>query len=127
MKQLLTQSETRNPPPQSYIPIVDGLSNAYKLWHSFLIHLPRLTRYSLGIKIDAIFTDILSLALAAGYAERTNKLAIVKKLSAQFDALKFFLQILWEIKALDNNKYAQLSERLAVIGKMIGGWLHSLK
>ncbi|MBI2990107.1 MAG: four helix bundle protein [Candidatus Magasanikbacteria bacterium] len=81
----------------------------------------------MGIKIDAIFTDILSLALAAGYAERTNKLAIVKKLSAQFDALKFFLQILWEIKALDNNKYAQLSERLAVIGKMIGGWLHSLK
>ncbi|MEK7644470.1 MAG: four helix bundle protein [Patescibacteria group bacterium] len=67
------------------------------------------------------------MALAAGYAERVNKLAIVKKLSAQFDALKFFLKILWEIKAIDTNKYGQLSQKLEAIGKMIGGWLASLK
>lgn len=103
------------------------MSGAYKLWHSFLINLPRLTRYSLGIKTDDIFTNILELALTASYAERTNKCAVVKKLSAQFDALKFFLKILWEIKALDTGKYTRLSQELDSIGKMIGGWLNALK
>ncbi len=81
----------------------------------------------MGIKIDTLFTNILELALAAGYAERVNKSAVVKKLSAQFDALKFFLKILWELKALDNNKYARLFQELDTVGKMIGGWLNALK
>ena len=81
----------------------------------------------MGIKIDTLFTNILELALAAGYAEQVNKSAVVKKLSAQFDALKFFLKILWELKALDNNKYARLSQELDTVGKMIGGWLNALK
>lgn len=83
----------------------------------------------MGIKTDEIFTNILELALAAGYAERerANKSAVVKKLSAQFDALKFFLKILWEIKALDTGKYTRLSQELDTVGKMIGGWLNALK
>lgn len=127
MSQLNSISATIKTPPHGTIPIIESLSDAYQLWHSFLNQIPRLTRYSLGIKTDNLFTTILELALTAGYAERTNKLAVVKKLSAQFDALKFFLKILWEIKAIDTNKYAQLSQKLEAIGKMIGGWLSSLK
>jgi hypothetical protein len=41
--------------------------------------------------------------------------------------LKFFLQVAWEIKALDNKKYIRLSEKLDEIGKMLGGWLKSIK
>lgn len=43
------------------------------------------------------------------------------------DSLKFFLKLLWEIKALDNKKYTTLSIPLAEIGKMIGGWMNTLK
>lgn len=40
---------------------------------------------------------------------------------------KFFLQIAWEIKALDNKKYIMLSECLNEIGRMLGGWIKGLK
>jgi len=80
----------------------------------------------LGAKIENIFIDCLELSLEAGYAKREDKTNSVKKLNTKFDQLKFFLQLLWELKALDNNKYAAISANLSTIGKMLGGWLKSL-
>lgn len=109
------------------MPIVTKLNESYKLWHACLNELPRLTRYTLGIKIDNLFTDCLELSLLAGYASRPEKLSVVQKLSTKIDALKFFLKLLWEIKALDNKKYNALSWPIVEIGKMAGGWLTMLK
>ncbi|MCK9589626.1 MAG: four helix bundle protein [Terrimicrobiaceae bacterium] len=98
------------------------LTAAYLLWHDFLNQLPRLTRYSLGAKIDSLFTETLELVLSARYASKDGKLTLINKAVVKFDALKFFLQILWQSKALDNKKYLRLSEALAEIGKIMGGW-----
>ena len=114
-------------PSADETPIIMKFNESYKLWHSFLIHIPRLTRYTLGAKIDNIFTECLELSLLAGYSAKETKLPIVQKLSAKFDCLKFFLKLLWEMKALDNKKYETLMLPLAKIGNMIGGWLNSLK
>ncbi|MEX2429923.1 MAG: four helix bundle protein, partial [Patescibacteria group bacterium] len=99
---------------------------AYKQWHVWLNDFPRLSRYSLGAKIDSLFTDTIELLLLAGYASRPDKVALVRRASGKLDALKFFLQVAWELKALDNRKYAQLSEQLAEVGKMLGGWRKQL-
>jgi hypothetical protein len=112
---------------QNDLPLLTKLREAYKLWHSFLSRLPRLTRFSLGVKIDNLFTDCLELALLAGYASREEKLKIIQKLSAKFDCLKFFLKILWELGALETKKYTVLSVPLAASGKMIGGWINIIK
>ena len=81
----------------------------------------------MGTRVDNLFTDCLELSLYAGYAEKKEKPVVIKKLSVKFDALKFFLKLLWEIKALDNKKYTTLSASLAEVGKMIGGWLKLFK
>ena len=117
-------------PPQrnlTDLPILTKLSESYKLWHDFLTSLPRLTRYTLGIKIDNLFTECLELTILAGYSAHFEKLSVVQKLSTKIDALKFFLKLLWEIKLLDSKKYANISELLVGVGKMAGGWLVSLK
>jgi len=114
-------------PSAAETPIIIKFNESYKLWHGFLIHIPRLTRYTLGAKIDTIFTECLELSLLAGYSAKETKLPIIQKLSIKFDLLKFFLKLLWEMKALDNKKYTALSQPLSEIGNMIGGWLNSLK
>ena len=86
-----------------------------------------MTRYTLGTKIDNLFTDTIELLLLASYASRTQKASIVARGSTKIDALKFFLQVAWEVKALDNKKYIRLSEHLAEIGKMLGGWRKQLQ
>jgi len=46
----------------------------------------------------------------------------VIRASSKLDTLKFFLQVAWDLKAIDNNKYAALSAPLVEVGKMLGGW-----
>jgi len=114
-------------PSADETPIIIKFNESYKLWHGFLIHIPRLTRYTLGAKIDNIFTECLELSLLAGYSAKETKLPIIQKLSIKFDLLKFFLKLLWEMKALDNKKYAELMTPIAKIGTMIGGWINLYK
>ena len=81
----------------------------------------------MGGKIDCLFTDTIEFILLAGYAAKPQKTALVQRASTKLDALKFFLQIAWELKALDNKKYLRLSEPLGEVGKMLGGWRKQLQ
>lgn len=108
------------------MPILTALKECYLLWHSFLIHLPRLSRYTLGARVDNLFTDILEFALAAQYTKHDEKQAFLEKLSRKLDQLKFFITLLWEAKGLDAGKYGQISGKLSTVGRMLGKWLQSL-
>jgi hypothetical protein len=99
---------------------------AYKAWQELLPHFPKTSRYTLGEKIDSLFVETAELAFTASYLKREQKLPYVQKAAAKIDLLKFFLQIAWEIKALDNKKYVILSERFDEIGRMLGGWLKQI-
>jgi len=89
--------------------------------------LPKTARFSLGKRIDNLFVDCLEIALRASYQPKNEKEEAINELNAKFDALKFFLKLLWEIKAIDASKLAALSNPLAEIGKMIGGWMKLYK
>lgn len=109
------------------IPIIHKLIEAYKMWQEYLPNFPKTSRYTLGLKIDQFFIEVAELIFTASYLPAEKKLICINKSSAKLDLLKFFIRISWEIKALDNKKYAALSERLDEIGKMLGGWIRQLK
>jgi hypothetical protein len=104
------------------LPILQKITLAYKIWHNTLPHIPRLTRYSLGEKINDLFIELAELILMASYTAKEQKGPVIQRASVRLDTLKFFLQIGWELKALDNKKFAELSQPLVEIGKMLGGW-----
>jgi hypothetical protein len=41
--------------------------------------------------------------------------------------LKFLLRVAWETRSLDTKKYADLSEEMLELGRMIGGWKRGLE
>jgi predicted membrane chloride channel (bestrophin family) len=102
------------------------LVEIYKLWHEYIQHFPKNSKYTLGSKIDALFLEVIELLFSASYLAKQEKLPVITKASNILDLLKFFLQIAWEAKALDNKKYITLSEKLNEIGKMLGGWRKQL-
>lgn len=126
-----TSNQASNPPPPlrsgTDLPILAVLKEAYLLWHTFLPHLPRLTRYTLGVKIDALFIEVIEISLTAQYTKREEKFAFLNTLSKKFDNLKFFITLLWEAKGIDANKFSQISQKMVDIGKMLGGWIIQLK
>jgi len=108
------------------LPIITRASQAYKLWHEIVQHLPKNSRYTLGGKIDVLFLEVIELIFIASSLAREKKLPYLQRAISKFDLLKFFLQISWEIKSLDNKKYLLISEPLSEVGKMLGGWYRNL-
>lgn len=80
----------------------------------------------MGSKIDALFVDALESIAIASYLPPVQKLPVVQRATSKVDTLKFFLQVAWEIKALDTKKYTALSQPLQEIGRMLGGWYKNL-
>ena len=96
---------------------------AYKVWHEFLPHVRRDARYTLGVKIDNLLIETTGQVYKANYASKGEKLPYLEQAAGHLDLAKFFLAVLWEIKALDGDKYITLSERLYEIGRQLGGWI----
>ena len=88
--------------------------------------MPKTHRYSLGKKVDNLFTDTIEAISQASFLGKAEKIPYVRLSIRKADTLKVFLLILWETKSLDNKKYVALSKPLDEIGKMLGGWLGQL-
>ena len=129
----MTQSNFHNnkfsstPPNRFNLSLIQKLVSVYKLWHEILPNFPKDSRYTLGQKIDSLFLEVIENIIKAGYSDKVEKQIFLKRSSVKLDLLKFFLQISWEIKSLDNKKYINLSEKLDEVGRMLGGWIKSLK
>lgn len=100
---------------------------AYKTWHEFLPHVQKDYRYSLGTKIDRSLIETAELLFIASYLSKEQKLPYLRKANVRLDLAKFFLEILWDVQALDNQKYILLSEKLDKIGNMLGGWIKGIQ
>ena len=108
------------------VPILQHLIRTYKLWHEFLPHIAKSYRNSVCVKIDVFFVDVLELIFIASYLPKTEKLPYISKSITKLDLLKFFLQTLWEIKAIDSKKYSLIFEPINKAGGMLGGWKNQL-
>ena len=88
---------------------------------------PKQSRYTLGAKIDTYFLVVIELLFVASYLPKGEKRPYLQKASIKLDLIKFFLQIAWEVKSLDNKKYIAFSEPLDEIGKMLEGWIKGIE
>jgi hypothetical protein len=96
--------------------------SAFMLWQEYAKLFPKTSRYSLGIRIDNLFFEVIEATSTASFAFKVEKLPYLKRAISKLDSLKLFLQIAWQLNALDNKKYITLSEHLTEVGKMLGGW-----
>lgn len=104
------------------MPVLKKLKGAYFVWYGYYQILPKTHRYTLGSRIDTLLITVIEAVAAAGFLSRQEKLPYVQTAIRKLDALKILLMILWETKSLDNKKYLAISEPLAEIGRMLGGW-----
>ena len=92
-----------------------------------MANLPKNFRHTLGFKIDSLFLETIEQIIKASQSDKLEKIISLKTGSIKLDMLKFFLKLCWHVKAIDNKKYIALSEKLDEIGKMLGGWIRSIK
>jgi len=62
----------------------------------------------------------------ASFLSRGEKLPYIKIAVRKVDTIKIFVQTIWELKAISDKKFTDISEKLNKTGKMLGGWHNSL-
>jgi hypothetical protein len=88
---------------------------------------PKKDRYALGQKSEKIVLEILELLFLANSKQSQEKLVLLNQVDVKLKILKTLIRLCFDIKAIDQKKYLLLQERLQEIGKMLGGWLKSIK
>lgn len=109
------------------IPIFKKIYELYKELYLDLKNFPRQDRYALGQKCELLVIEILDLILSASQLSKSEKLPILQRASSRLNLFRVYLRLAKEIRALDNKKYLILQEDTDEIGRMLGGWIKSVR
>jgi hypothetical protein len=81
----------------------------------------------LAEKIDKLLIETTEALVEASITEKTKKLPYLKFAVRKLDLTKFFLQVIWEIQALQTAHYVKLSEELHEVGRQLGAWIGKME
>ncbi len=111
------------PPPRNNTPsVILKLEVAYALWHTYIIHFPKIHRYSLGTKIDTLLCDVIQYSSSALFVSKEQKVLHIQKAIQSLDTAKILLRIANTAHIMETKQYIALTDKLIEIGKMLGGW-----
>lgn len=89
--------------------------------------MPKKDKYTLGEKTQKTTLDLMELLIEASYVEKTRKTSALDNAAVKLDLLKTLVRLAQDLKALPTNKYLLLEEKLQEVGRMLGGWIKSLR
>jgi len=112
---------------QSEVPLFQKIYDFYKLFYLYIDHFPKKSREVLGQKIEQTILELLEAVSQASYTSPSEKIKDLKLASTKLDFLKILIRLTHELKIIDQKKYLSLETSLQEMGKMLGGWLRSLK
>jgi hypothetical protein len=114
--------------PSRVPPVLIKAKESYQSWHTNLVHVKRIDRYTICARIDDIYLAFLEAVLCASFApDKFEKLSYITKSISKCDILKFLLLIAWNQKTIATPIYSDLMLRLEEIGRMLGGWRRQLE
>lgn len=97
------------------------------MWFEYFQKLPKTHRYTLGLRIDNLFVEIIESLSSASFSKSLEKQSFINLAIRKNDTLKILMMVLWETKSIDDKKYILLSMQLDELGKMLGGWISHLQ
>lgn len=109
------------------VPILRKIQELYKTFHGYRNLVPKQDRFSVYERIENTIIDILELVLEASYSPKQKKSEILEQASIKLNIIRFFIRLMKESKSLDLKKYTFLQKIIDEIGRMLGGWIRSLK
>ena len=65
--------------------------------------------------------------MSASGEQGREKMLSLKQASSNLNLLRVLLRLLKDIKAIDSKKYIAIENIIDEIGRMLGGWIRSIK
>jgi len=89
--------------------------------------MPKKDKYTLGEKVQGSTLEMLELLIQGGWSKKEEKSYYLNKANVRLDLLKLLVRLSKDVKAVPEKHYLSLEEDLREIGKMLGGWIRSLR
>lgn len=112
---------------EAEIPIFKKIYELYRLIHSYRGQIAKADRHSLWQRIENSCLELLELVLLASQQSKQTKLPGLQAASIKLSVLRVLIRLAKDTKAIDLKKYAALQTLIDEIGRMLGGWLRSVK
>ena len=109
------------------IPIITKTYELYRALHDLQKGIPKMERYSLWSRIETTALHMLEGFVHVGYLPLEQRGQRLASLAAEVDMLRMFIRLAVDIKVLSLKKVVPLQERLDEIGRMLGGWIKSVR
>jgi hypothetical protein len=109
------------------IPIFKNTYELYKTFYAWRNLVPKQDRYGVWQRCEDLVLDLLEALLKASQLPRPEKVPVLEKASFELNMLRVFVRLTKDIKAIDNKKYITLESSIDEIGRMLGGWIKSLR
>lgn len=109
------------------IPIIQKTYDLYKTIYEYTKAFPKSDKYALGEKIKELILETLELLIEAESAKREWKEPILEKVNKKLGVIKLLNRLANETKIMDNRKYLILTDQSLEIGRMLGGWIKSVR
>ena len=89
--------------------------------------LPRNFKFTLGDRMQNSISDLLELVIEAVYTQPENKLPLLFKINILLEKLRHYFRLCFDLGLYSSLVYHQYAERIDEIGRMVGGWIKSLR
>jgi hypothetical protein len=109
------------------IPIFKKAYDLYKLFYGYRNVMSKQDRYSIWQRCDGLMLEVLENIMAAGQMAKGEKLSTLERASVKLNFLRIFIRLMHETKGIDMKKYLALQEPIDEIGRMLGGWMKSVR
>ena len=108
-------------------PIVQKVYDFYKELRMVIEKMEKKDKYTLGEKMEKTTLDFLELLIEASLSPKDWKIDPLSKSAVKLDFLKILIRLGQESKTIPTQKYLSLEGKLIETGKMLGGWIKSVK
>ena len=89
--------------------------------------LPRSQKFTLGDRIQNHLSDLLEMLIQAYYLPAAEKRALLLQANIRLETLRYYYRLGYERGHYHSLKYQEFSQKTNELGRMIGGWLKSLR
>ena len=109
------------------IPIFKKSYDLYKTFHEYRRVVPKQDRFTIFEKGESAILEVIECIMQASGESKKEKLPTLERASIKLNMLRVFIRLMKDVKTIDGKKYMNLESVVDEIGRMLGGWIRSIK
>lgn len=109
------------------IPIFKKAYDLYKTFHEYRKVVPKQDRFSIFERTETALLDVIESIMQASGESKKEKLPTLEQASFRLNMLRVFIRLMKDVKTIDGKKYLVLESAIDEMGRMLGGWIRSVK